>query len=91
MTDKTTTANGNGGTTFWADLSKKGGTWAGVAAIGGVACALLSGDASLGEVLTDFETHGAVAGLAALLRVALGLVQGKTGNPETAKFDKAAG
>ena len=82
-------AKPNGGSAFWQDISKKGGTWAGVAVVGAVACSLLNGDNSLGEVLTDFETHGAVAGIGALLRVALGLVQGKTGNPETAKFDKA--
>ena len=80
----------NGGKDFWADLSKKGGTWAGVAVIGGVACALITGGEA-SEVLTDFETHGAVAGVGALLRVALGLIQGKLGNPATAKFDKADG
>ena len=74
---------------FWADLSKKGGTWAGVAGLGAILCSLISGG-ELSEVINNFEVHGATAGLVAGLRVIVGLVQGKTGNPDTAKFDKAS-
>ena len=76
----------NGSKTFWADLSKKGGTWAGVATIGALACDALDGGDTLIE---GGGTKHVLIGLGiAALRTVLGLAQGKVGDPATAKFDK---
>ena len=79
----------NGGKTFWSDLSKKGGTWAGVATAGAAACAVLGAEEGI-DLSAAADTKHVLIGLGiAALRAVLGLAQGKTGNPATAKFDKA--
>ena len=83
MTD--TTTNGNGGKHFWADVSKKSSTWAAVAAAGAAACEFVNGDGFSGLG----GEHALIGIGVAAARAVLGLVQGKTGDPATAKFDKA--
>ena len=74
----------NGSKTFWADLSKKGGTWAAVAAAASAVCAW-----EAGGIQAVGDSKHVVIGLGiAALRAVLGLAQGKVGDPSTAKFDK---
>ena len=77
----------NGGSAFWSDLSKKGGAWSAVAGFAVPITELLE------NLLGDLSVHEKtliVAAVFATARAVLGLIQGKTGNPDTAKFDKAS-
>ena len=75
----------NGGAAFWQDLSKKGGVWSAVA---GLSVPVSEGLETLLGGLEVHEKALIVTAIFAVARAVLGLVQGKTGNPETAKFDK---
>lgn len=88
MADNKTTTDG--GKRFWADLSKKSSTWAGVAAVGSSICTALAAESDLSDIIHGDGKHVLVGLAVAAARTVLGLVQGKVGNPNTAKFDKAA-
>ena len=77
-------------TRFWADLSRKTGTWAGVTAL-----ALAVGeqveewlDATAQASVGPHHAWAVVA--VAVLRAVLGLVQGKIGDPASASFKAGA-
>ena len=70
---------------FWADASKKTGTWAGVAA---VAVPLFDW---LNESLPENWEHVVIVGLMAALRAILALAQGNVGDRSKASFAPASG
>ena len=73
---------------FWTDFSKKTGTWSAVAGV--AVTALELADNAIGPDLSQPGWHHVVAVIgAAVIRAVIGLIQGKVGNPATAKFDKA--
>ena len=67
---------------FWADASKRTGTWTAVAALAAVVEDLLDGT---GPGDMGWE-HVAMVGLAAGIRAIVALVQGKVGDPDKATF-----
>ena len=74
-----------GGAGFWADLSKKTGTWSGVAAL--VVAAAEIAESALSDAPAEPGWHHAVAVVAAaVIRAIVGLVQGKIGDPSKASF-----
>ena len=73
---------------FWADLSRKTGTWAGAATL--VVSLAEWAEAVLNEVPAEPGWHHAVAVIGvATIRAIVGLIQGKVGDPDKASFTKS--
>ena len=79
------------GKQFWADASKKVGTWTGSAAVGVLVAELAEdvGNWGSAEPLGWHHIVGVVA--AAVIRAVLGLVQGNVGDRSKASFSPAPG
>ena len=79
----------NSKSTFWADLSKKTGTWSAVAALA-VAVAEVVEPLLDNEATISVDWHHAAAVLgAAVVRAIVGLIQGNVGDRTKATFSKA--
>ena len=78
----------DGGKSFWGDLSRKTGTWAGASTL--VVAVAEMAEEWLGGVEAEPGWHHAVAVvMVAAIRAIVGLIQGKIGDPNKASFAKA--